>query len=344
LVNIEDDDSLMSIGSKIWGMSRTSLLITNQAIIKTDLIDFVQPWQDALDLRVRAQELKQDTAITYKRGVMKFLSWVGGRDASRPYGGEGRPYGEVIRAWKAELLGNKVKPASVNIWIAGLRSFFGWLAEMGEIPFDPTQAIKGATRKGTKQRHVRESLTDREVIRLLEQPDRETREGARDYAMLCVMLYTAARGIELHRADFEDLTTKDGSLVLNVQGKGHDEKDAFLVLSAEAESALRDWLSVRGRDDGALFTSCSNYTRGGRLSRRGMRGIVASYIEGAGITGNKTTHSLRHTAITSAIRHAAPIHKVKGMSRHASLDTLMIYYHEADRLSDPAEGYISYEG
>ncbi len=223
-----------------------------------------------------------------------------------------------------------------------MRSFFGWLAEMEEIPFDPTQAIKGASRKGSAKRHVRESLTDREVIRLLEQPNRETQEGVRDYAMLCLMLYTAARGIELHRADVEDLQTMDGALVLNVQGKGHYEKDDFLVLSHEAESAMRDWLVLRGKEGGALFTSSSNFSKGERLSRRAMRGIVKGYFDAAGLHGNKTTHSLRHTAITSAIRHNAPIQKVKGMSRHASLDTLMIYYHEADRLSDPAEKYISY--
>ncbi len=313
-------------------MSRTNLLPINQAMVRADLRGFVQPWQDALEFRVRAQELKQDTAVTYKRGVMKFLTWLAGK----------RPSVDIIRVWKAELLSNKIKPASVNIWIAGLRSFFGWLAEIGEIAFDPTQAIKGATRKGTKQRHVRESLTDREVVRLLEQPNRETQEGVRDYAMLCVMLYTAARGIELHRADIEDLKTMEGALVLSVQGKGHYEKDDFLVLSSEAESALRDWLALRGKNGGALFTSCSNQTNGGRLSRRAMRGIVKGYFDAAGIIGNKTTHSLRHTAITSAIRHAAPIQKVKGMSRHASLDTLMIYYHEVDRLADPAEKYISY--
>jgi site-specific recombinase XerD len=230
----------------------------------------------------------------------------------------------------------------VNVWIAGLRSFFGWLAETGEIPFDPTQAIKGASRKGTKG-HVRESLTDREVIHLLEQPNRETREGVRDYAMLCVMLYTAARGIELFRADVEDLTTNGGALVLNVQGKGHYEKDDFLVLSNEAESAMREWLVLRGKEGEALFTSCSNFSMGDRLSRRAMRGMVRGYLDAAGILGKKkTTHSLRHTAITSAIRHNAPIQKVKGMSRHASTDTLLIYYHEVDRLTDPAEKYIAY--
>ena len=62
----------------------------------------------------------------------------------------------------------------------------------------------------------------------------------------------------------------------------------------------------------------------------------------AGLTGNKTTHSLRHTAIANTIRHNAPIQKVKGMSRHSSLDTLMIYYHEVDRLTEPAEKFISY--
>jgi len=316
-------------------MNRTSLLITNQAMTKADLARLVQSWQDALKLRVQARELAEDTAITYARGVMKFLEWLAGK----------RPSTDVIRAWKADLLNNKISPSSVNTvntWLAGLRSFFGWLAEIGEIPFDPTQAIKGASKKGKAKRHIRESLTDREVIRLLEQPNRKTREGVRDYAMLSAMLYTAARGIELHRADLEDLKTMDGALVLQVQGKGHYEKDDFLVLSHEAESAMRDWLVLRGKGDGALFTSSSNYSKGKRLSRRAMRGIIKGHMNTAGILGNKTTHSLRHTAITSAIRHNAPIQKVKGMSRHASLDTLMIYYHEVDRLTDPAEKYISY--
>ena len=48
---------------------------TNQAITNADLSSFVQPWQDALELRVQAQELKQDMAITYKRGVIKFLAF-----------------------------------------------------------------------------------------------------------------------------------------------------------------------------------------------------------------------------------------------------------------------------
>ncbi len=74
-----------------------------------------------------------------------------------------------------------------------------------------------------------------------------------------------------------------------------------------------------------------------------LRDIVKKYFRMAGVHGNKTPHSLRHTAITSAIRHGAPAEKVRGTSRHASLDTLMIYYHESDRVDNPAEQYISYK-
>ena len=291
-------------------------------------------WQDNLNLRVDAQEIKQDTANTYARGVMKFIAWLGNTP----------PSPDTIRQWKADLLRDKNKIASVNTWLAGLRSFFGWLDEMGQIPFNPTQAIPGAKRRGANARHVRELLTDREVIRLLSQPNRATREGVRDYAILCVMLYTAARGIEVHRADVTDLKNVDGALVLSVQGKGHAEKDAMLILCNEAENAVRDWLVIRGKDDGALFVSCSNRSKGERLSRRSLSGIVKGYMTAAGINGNQiTTHSLRHTAITNAIRNGVPIQKVsRELARHSSMDTTMIYYHDVSRLTDPPEKYISY--
>jgi len=59
------------------------------------------------------------------------------------------------------------------------------------------------------------------------------------------MLYTAARTIEVHRADVNDLTTQGGKLVLLVQGKGHIEKDDMLVLVGPAENALTPHHFVR---------------------------------------------------------------------------------------------------
>jgi integrase/recombinase XerD len=196
-------------------------------------------WLHDLQQRVEAQEISIDTATGYRRGVIKFFSWLEDK----------QPSPDVIRTWKADLLKADIRPASINAWLAGVRSFFTWLAEMGQIPFNPTQAIKGATRKGTKKRHTRQPLTDNEVRRLLALPDKQNKQGKRDYAIITLMLYTAARTIEIHRADLSDLETHGGKLVLMVQGKGHTEKDELLVLMGEAETALRDWIAVRGNQE-----------------------------------------------------------------------------------------------
>ena len=234
------------------------------------------------------------------------------------------------------------KPAAINTWLAGVRALFAWASESGLIASNPASSIKGAQRKGTKKRHARESLSDLEARRLLAMPDTSTAQGKRDAAILSVMLYTAARGVELHRADLADLQTQNGRLVLFVQGKGHGEKDDFIVIS-HAEAALMDWLGVRGSKPGALFCSLSNRSAGQRLSLQAYRAMIKDYMRLAGVQGNKSTHSLRHTAITKAITEGVPLHKVsKGLARHASMDTTMIYFHELDRLSDPAEDYIKY--
>lgn len=293
----------------------------------------LQDWRAWLDLKVQAGAISQDTANTYKRGADKFITWLG--DLS--------PDGDSILQWQADCKAKGNKPAAINAWLGGVRSFFGWAADRNHITFNPAQGIRGAKRSGTKKRHIREALTDSEVIRLLKQPDRTQPEGARDYALLAIQLYTAGRGIELYRADIEDLQTQGGRLVLMVQGKGQTEKDEPLILVAEAAEAVRDWLAVHPRKAGALFVSLSDRSRGERLSRSATREILKRYFKAAGVIGNKTTHSLRHTAITNALKHGVSITRVsKQLARHASIDTTMIYVHEADRMSDPVEEHIFY--
>ena len=96
--------------------------------------------------------------------------------------------------------------------------------------------------------------------------------------------------------------------------------------------------------DDPLFVSLSNRTRGQRLSTRGIRQVVARRFQEAGVVGErKSAHSLRHSAITSAIRHGAEPIQVQAMARHSSFDTTLGYYHEVARTEEPAEDFVSYE-
>jgi integrase/recombinase XerD len=312
---------------------------TELAPSATDFAPLIAEWHAALDRRVAAGELAPTTRSAYTIGAAKFIVWA----QTQLIAAVTR---DTIRDWIAALRTAGHKPGSINTWLSGLRAFYAWALAEHRLTSDPTAGLKGARRKGTTRQHKRAALTDREVVRVLRQPDTNMPLGIRDKAILALMAYTAARTIEVHRADLADLKSEAGQMVLHVQGKGRDEKDELIVIdNPAAAGALHDWLSVRDDHPGPLFVSLSDRSRGERLSLRALRHMIKSYYLAAGVLGkDKTTHSLRHAAISNALRHGAPVQKVAAMARHASIETTMIYFHEIDRLSDPAERYISYNG
>jgi integrase/recombinase XerD len=290
----------------------------------TNAAQFLADWLAWLDLRVKAGEVSANTAMMYTRGMKKFLHFAPNAQST-----------DTIREWKADLL-TRYKNRSVNAWLAGVKSFYSWAEKTGAIPHNPAKDVPQATQ--TRQ-HARDVLTDTEVRKVLAMPD-----NPRDAAILSLMAYTAVRTVEVQRANLADLQTRQGRYVLFIQGKGHTEADDFVILNDQAEAAMLEWLAARGNEPGPLFTSTSNNNKGGRLSLRAIRGIVKECFRLAGIqSDHKTTHSLRHSAITKMLRAGLSPVKVMSVSRHKRLDTLMIYAHDVDRMDDPAENHIKYD-
>ena len=144
----------------------------------------------------------------------------------------------------------------------------------------------------------------------------------------------------------KDLRTKDDRLVLEVQGKGSHEADRIAVIPKAQERVVRSWAMARKKLPGdALFCSVAPQNAGDRLSTRAIRGMVKSRYQEAGVVGNrKTTHSLRHSAVTNAIRHGAAPLQVQAMTGHGSFDTTLGYFHAESRTANPAEDLIHYGG
>lgn len=319
-----------------WGSKMRELTVPQQSTTLNESIDrnrvqeLIDHWQCDLE------ELSPATRSTYRRGVTLFFNWLteqGRRELSSV----------TVRDWVSELKKRGYKPGSVNTWLAGLRSLFNWAHEQGYTPFNPAIGVRGPSRRGTTKAHKRDELTAREVLAVLDTCD-GSKVGQRDYALLSLMAYAALRQVEIHRADVEDLKIQDDRLVLWVQGKGSPEKDDFVVLSPIAEEAVQSWLSIHPHGKGPLFVSYSTPTRGKRLSLRSIRQIVKErYIEAGIVESTKTAHSLRHSAISAAIRNGASLTQVQAMARHANINTTMIYFHETGRTSEPAEDLIRYE-
>ena len=313
------------------------LIVTTPADITQgiDFADAITLWHDALDLRSRTGELAQPTVTSYTKGMQKFTDWMQAEhpDSISP---------DTIREWLAYMLKDNQK-RSVNTWLAGVRSFFTWCTDARLIPYNPTATVKGASRKGETQTHRKTPLTNAEVRRLLAMPDTSTAQGARDFAILHLFLFTAMRSVEINRANLSDWQTIGTQQVIYYQGKGHSEADDYKVVVDPVADAVQLWLSYRGNKPGPLFTSLSDRSQGERLSLRAIRNLIKDHMRKAGIDDpKKTTHSLRHTAITNAIVNGAPLRVVQTLAGHASANTTSIYIHNVDRLQNPGEKFIDY--
>lgn len=308
-----------------------------QAALSADLVD---AW---LDYERKVNEASQNTIVTYRRGMGAFLAWVELRGLDL---GTLRP--DDVADFKTDQAA-KYSPQTINLSLTAVRSFYRWALATGHALLSPATAVRGVKRSKSRA-HKRDALTNGEVARVLATCEPDTLEGIRDAAILSLFAHCALRAVEVHRANIGDLRTKDDRLVLFVSGKGHTDADDFVVIPLSQEPAIREWLKHRltfkahGAGD-PLFVSLSNQSRGARLALRSIRDIVKTRYHLAGVVGDtKTTHSLRHSAITNAIRHGAQPLQVQQMARHQSFDTTLVYYHETSRLAAPAEDLIDYGG
>ncbi len=301
-----------------------------------DALPLIESWRRSLLRKARSGEIADATCRGYAKGMTKFVAWCA--EAKVTVVGP-----DDIRDWLGWLGGKGYKPNTINSWIAGVKSFFAWAFASGELPHDPAAEIKSI--RSRTSAHKRDRLSNAEVRDLLAAFDDTKPSGIRNRAIACLMAYTAIRGISVRRADLDHLKNVEGKLVLMFQGKGGAEADEMVVIeNEEAIRAVESWIAVRGQWPGPLFHSLSNRSENRRLAMSSIRWIIKSAYRLAGIQGAaKTTHSLRHTAISNALDHGAPIQVVQRMAGHASLNTTMIYVHELSRLRDNAESRISYE-
>ena len=130
-------------------------------------------------------------------------------------------------------------------------------------------------------------------------------------------------------------------------GKGHDSKDAYVILQGPVLDELRKYLSDRKAVPGEpLFTSESRYKNGSRLSTGSISRIVKTALRALNIDDPRiTAHSLRHSAITFVGLAGGSQRDQQTVGRHASIDTTAKYAHDQDRLeSNPEAKILEYLG
>lgn len=247
----------------------------------------------------------------------------------------GHPDSETVRQYRQELQNSGKKPTTVKNYIIAVKRFFEWTEEAGFYPNIAKYIKSGHLSKNFKKDY----LTSSQAKKILDEIDRSTLKGKRDYAMLVTMLTMGLRTIEVTRANIEDIRTKGNTTVLYIQGKGHDEKDDLIRMPQHVESAIRDYLSVRQTKDLSepLFISTSNHNANGRMTTRSIRRIVKQAFIAAGFDSPRlTAHSTRHTAATLSLLNGATLQQTQELLRHRNIGTTEIYAHNIDATINPA--------
>jgi integrase/recombinase XerD len=166
-------------------------------------------------------------------------------------------------------------------------------------------------------------LTKSEMEAMLAAPDRKTRRGRSEYALLLFLYNSGARVSEATQLKVRDLQIGRGNRghdLANLHGKGGKTRQC--PLWPETERVLAD--EIRGRSiDDAVFVS----RLGTPFTRFGVyRLIERCAAQAAGLAGKTITpHVIRHTTACHLVLAGVDINTIRAWLGHVSISTTNIY-------------------
>lgn len=227
-----------------------------------------------------------------------------------------------------------LKIGSINTIMTALKGIAETCETMNVISADQAKAI----RKIKQLRYYRipagRALSRDESEKLLSEPIANDMKGARDKAIIALMIGCGLRREEVGNLLFEKIDFDRNSITLI--GKGNKQRSVFFTPPVKA--LLLNWIKYRGQKEGYLFGKISRGKRVLRLNSplhpNSVYEIIKSYWAKASDAlskNNNTTpekispHDLRRTFATRLIASGTDIVLVQHLMGHASVTTTAKY-------------------
>lgn len=282
----------------------------------------------AIDTFIAQCDVRENSRKHYRKELRIFFEWV----ASTGRMVQNLTRADII-AFKDSLLQSHSN-LTIASYLVSIRKFYEWTEGCKLYP-NIAKGIKSPKRKNA---YLKEHLREHQISELLE----FFKDDVRNYAIVSLLLRTGIRTIELVRANIDDITYKGGQRILKVWGKGHDERDSFVVLSDKAYAPIKAYLDTRKNATlkEPLFVSSSHRNNGGRLTTKTISSICKEGLRAIGLDAHVyTAHSLRHTTAVMLLKNGT-IQDVQSVLRHCSPATSQIYTKSVEeelRLEKPSE-------
>jgi integrase/recombinase XerD len=221
-----------------------------------------------------------------------------------------------------------VSPPTRKLHLAALRRFFDALVLRHVIVLNPALSVR------TERYQVIEGKTPEITVEhartLLRSIDTRNIVGLRDYAVIGVLIYTAARVgavAKLRRKDYYEMA---GHFCLRFQEKGG--KQRLIPVRHDLQLTLSRYLHAGGMEyadpSAPLFRATVGRTRkvtSTRLSADDIARMLKRRLVDAGLSASLSPHSFRVTTITDLLEQGVPLDEVQYLAGHADPRTTKLY-------------------
>lgn len=242
------------------------------------------------------EEYSPGTAELYLRDVRRLACWLDGRPAAK----------ETLAAWKAALLEEGLKPATVNAKLAAANAFFrfmGW----------EDCHIKALKIQRSAFRDASRELTREEYARLLDSARALGRER-----LALLMEAVCATGIRVSEVKYLTVeAARRGRADISLKGKIRT-----ILLPGKLCRKLLKYAGKQKTASGEIFLTKS----GKSLSRRQIWAEMKALCKHAGVEASKVfPHNLRHLFARAFYKISRDIAKLADVLGHSSIETTRIY-------------------
>ena len=226
-----------------------------------------------------------------------------------------------LEKYRLELVEAQMTSSSIYIYLSYIKRFFEYLEDTQRIFINPASNLILPKCK----RKLQAVPNEKDVEKLLAQPDISTEDGIRDRAIIEVFYSTGLRLEELTSLQVFDPDLKNR--IIRVIGKG--SKERIVPLGKQAVFWLRQYIAkvrpklLKGKlDEHALWIG-SQWSR--KLHPIIIQRNIREYGKTARASVRITPHALRRACATHMLRAGAHPVQIQFLLGHTSLRTLSQY-------------------
>ena len=240
-----------------------------------------------------------------------------------------------VRQYRQHLAATRrLKPTTINNYLAGIRAYARWAQQTRRAEHDPTIGIK-SLQVGRQSPHW---LTRSDQYALLRVAREEVQLGdlrargnpahpgavwpRRNLALITLLLNTGLRVSEVAALHLDDVKIHERSGTVQVRsGKGRKTRN--VPLNSDVRNPLQAWLNARreiATKGEHLFLS----QKGGPLSARAVGFRVNALAKKANLEA-VSPHTLRHSFAKNLVDAGVGLEKVAALLGHESLETTRLY-------------------